>query len=86
MACTTPTPAATKPYVHLEAVDTYLYHLSHLCDFINAISSAQPGHFTDGIRFETIAVVFGFMGEQLKEARDEMESACAALNEKKEAP
>ena len=77
---------ATRTHVHLEAVDTHLYHLSHLCDFINAVSSAQPRHFTDGIPFETIAVVFGFLAEQLKQARDEMESACAALNEKKGAP
>lgn len=78
MACT---PSAPTAHDLFEEVDTHLYHLSHLCNFIEAVSSAQSKTFTDGIPFETIAVVFGFLADQMKDARAELQRAFVALRD-----
>lgn len=74
MPCSTPAPATGTPSLlpgdRLEEIDTTLYHLQHMCALLSAFAG-QPGQniFTDGLRIEMFAVIFGWIGDELHDAR-----------------
>lgn len=70
-----PTPSA-----RLEDVDTSLYHLRHICALLSAFAGQHgDNQFTDGIRLETYAVVFGWISDELDDVRLDLEEINKAL-------
>lgn len=74
MPCTSPAPATeAKPADPRDLVDNVsnrLYNLQQICALINALAGT-PGHakFSDGIPLETFAAVFGWIQEEMSDAR-----------------
>lgn len=81
MACTTShRPASTctqtpvkgddlLPLDRLEEIDTTLYHFEHMCALLSAFASHGNAIFTDGMKREHYAVVFGWIEDELHDVR-----------------
>jgi len=73
MACKTPAPSPGEqllPGDRLEEIDTTLYHLQSICGVIDSLSTACPlGARTDGIDPEPFHVLFGWIGDELRDIR-----------------
>lgn len=75
-----PSDSALLPGDALEQIDTTLYHLQHMCDLINGLTSAgPPGTHTDGLDVEMFTVVFGWIGDELHDVRLALEPVHRAL-------
>lgn len=57
------------PGDRLEEIDTTLYHFEHNCALLSAFASQSGATFTDGLRLEMYAVVFGWIGDELHDVR-----------------
>ena len=58
------------PGDRLEEIDTTLYHFEHNCALLSAFAGQHGNNvFTDGLRLEMYAVVFGWIGDELHDVR-----------------
>lgn len=70
----------TEPRDALEAADTRLYHLQHLCAFIGDVAAAsKPREQISESLAESVQVVFGFLADEIEAARDQAMSVYQAL-------
>jgi hypothetical protein len=74
MACDKPTPAPGAPSLlpldRLDEIDNTLYRFMHLCALLSAFAGQNGRNpFTDGLRIEMFAVVFGWIGDELHDVR-----------------
>ena len=87
MVCTKPAPdpgtRGLVPLDSLEELDTALYNLQHITTLLG-LFAGQSGtrRFTDGLPLETFAVVFGWLGDALHDARLHIDEINKALGEK----
>jgi hypothetical protein len=73
-ATSTPTPGAELlPGDRLEEIDTTLYQFEQMCALLSAFASQGQAVFTDGLRLEMYAVVFGWIGDELHDVRLSLE-------------
>ncbi len=57
------------PGDRLEEIDDVLYKFSQMCALFSAFAYSNTAVFTDGLRLETYATVFGWIGDELEEVR-----------------
>ena len=71
MACTTPLNETQRAVLdQLDAIDTRLYHLQHLCDLVSGCAAVGGTAEQTELKAETLQVAFGWLAEQLKEIRE----------------
>jgi len=64
----------------LDAIDTRLYYLQHLCDLISGCAAVGGIAEQTELKAETLQVVFGWLAAQMKEIRNlDMESVRKAV-------
>lgn len=89
MACNTSTPTPGEqllPGDCLDEIDTTLYHFEHMCALLSAFASQGERVFTDGLRLEMYAVVFGWIGDELHDARLRLSEVYRALGTDRSQP
>ena len=57
------------PGDRLEQIDDVLYKFSQMCALFSAFACANTSVFTDGLRLEMYATVFGWIGDELEDIR-----------------
>lgn len=62
-------PRRSVPLSEFDTADSVLYDLHHLCTFIADVSAAPLGAQLDGIKAESVQVVFGLLADRIAAAR-----------------